>query len=162
MSAENTDLERRVLAAEQILQALIAHMVETEPKFLERLSDTFAHPVHLGPGRADYTGTAAHAARFVREVIRLGESGREPTGPSKVLQWDDLWPTQGEDGLANENVPVRFEVRKGDELWEVLRNGRLIGGYVSQAGALEAAQIAVHDVFSAGGAAELKAAGDRP
>ena len=34
MNVEDTDLERRVLAHEQILQALIAHMVETEPRFL--------------------------------------------------------------------------------------------------------------------------------
>jgi len=33
MSIENTDLERRVLAHEQILQVLIAHLAEAEPKF---------------------------------------------------------------------------------------------------------------------------------
>ena len=31
MDVENTDLERRVLAHEQILKVLIAHMAETEP-----------------------------------------------------------------------------------------------------------------------------------
>jgi hypothetical protein len=31
MDIENTDLERRVLAHEQILKVLIAHMAETEP-----------------------------------------------------------------------------------------------------------------------------------
>jgi hypothetical protein len=33
IDVENTDLERRGLAHEQILQALIAHMAEAEPKF---------------------------------------------------------------------------------------------------------------------------------
>jgi hypothetical protein len=33
MDIENTDLERRVLAHEQILKVLIAHMAETEPNF---------------------------------------------------------------------------------------------------------------------------------
>ncbi len=153
MSAETTDLERRVLAHEQILQALIAHMVEAEPRFLERLSATFSHPIRMGPEHPDRTDTAAYAAQFVREVIKLG--GRDGQVPPEVSRWDDLWPTHGEINLVNENVPVRFEVRQGDELWEVLRNGRLFGGYVSRAGALEAAQIAVHDVFCGGGSAEL-------
>ena len=153
MSAEDTDLERRVLAHEQILQALIAHMVETEPKFLDRLSATFSHPVHMGPDHPDRTDTAAYAALFVREVIKLGGSVGQVS--EQVSRWDDLWPTHGEINLVNENVPVRFEVRQGDDLWEVLRNGRLFGGYVSRAGALEAAQMAVHDIFCGGGSAEL-------
>ena len=33
MDIENTDLERRVLAHEQILQVLIAHMAAAEPYF---------------------------------------------------------------------------------------------------------------------------------
>jgi hypothetical protein len=41
MAIENTDLERRVLAHEQILQVLIAHMSEAEPKFLDRLQQIF-------------------------------------------------------------------------------------------------------------------------
>jgi hypothetical protein len=154
MDVETTDLERRVLAHERILQGLIAQMVEAEPKFLERLKTTFSNPVRLEPERVDYTDTAAYAVRFVREVIRLGESSVEPT-PSKVAQWDDLWPTVGEPGLVNENVPVRFEIRKRDDLWEVLRNGRLAGGYVSHAGALDAVQSAIQTVFTGGGAAEL-------
>jgi hypothetical protein len=41
MNVEDTDLERRVLAHEQILQVLIAHMAEAEPKFLDRLQQIF-------------------------------------------------------------------------------------------------------------------------
>ncbi len=153
---ETTDLERRVLAHEQILQGLIAHMVETEPKFLERLRTTFSHPVRLQPERHDYTDTAAYAASFVREVIRLSEAVGAHV-PSQVALWDDLWPTSGEAGLLNENVPVRFEIRRRDDMWEVLRDGRLSGGYISHAGALEAVQSAIQEVFSGGGAAELLA-----
>ena len=154
MDVEDTDLERRVLAHEQILQALIAHMVEAEPKFLERLSATFSRPVRLAPARRDHTDTAAYAARFVREVIRLGEASRARV-PSQVALWDDLWPTAGEAGLLNENVPVRFEIRRRDDMWEVIRDGRLVGGYISHAGALEAAQDAIQAVFRNGDAAEL-------
>jgi len=154
MRAEDTDLERRVLAHEQILQALIAHMVETEPRFLERLSATFSHPIEMDPAHSNRKDTAAYAAQFVREVVKLGNSEDQAVA-SRVSRWDDLWPTRGEVNLVNENVPVRFEVRRGEDLWEVTRNGRLFGGYVSRAGALEAAQIAVHDVFCDGGSAEL-------
>ncbi len=154
MRAEDTDLERRVLAHEQILQALIAHMVETEPRFLERLSATFSHPIEMDPTHCSRKDTADYAALFVREVVKLGNSEDQAVA-SRVSRWDDLWPTRGEVNLVNENVPVRFEVRRGDDLWEVTRNGRLFGGYVSRAGALEAAQIAVHDVFCDGGSAEL-------
>lgn len=156
MGLEETDLERRVLAHEQILQALIAHMVETEPKFLQRLSATFSHPVRLEPVRQDYTDTAAYAASFVREIIRLGEASGTHI-PSQVALWDDLWPTSGEPGILNENVPVRFEIRHRDDMWEVIRDGRLAGAYISQAGALEAVQSAIHAVFCGGGAAELLA-----
>ena len=41
MDVEDTDLERRVLAQEKILQALSAHMSKAEPKCLERLQQTF-------------------------------------------------------------------------------------------------------------------------
>ena len=42
MDVENTDLDRRVLAHEQILQ-----------------------------GEQDYTGTAAYAEQFIQQVVRL-------------------------------------------------------------------------------------------
>lgn len=155
MSMEDTDLERRVLAHEQILQALIAHMVETEPRFLERLSETFDRPVRLGSKQYDYVDTATYAARFVREIVRMGELSSAAETSGLVAKWDDLWPTEGEKNLQNENVPVRFRVRRCDDLWEVLRDGRLAGGYVSKAGALEAVQEAIQEVFSAGGSAEL-------
>jgi hypothetical protein len=64
MDVENTDLERRVLAHEQILQVLIAHMAEAEPKFLDRLQQTFTKHHTLGAGEQDYTGTAAYAEQF--------------------------------------------------------------------------------------------------
>ena len=48
MDVENTDLERRVLAHEQILQVLITHMAEAEPKFLERLEQIFTEHHTLG------------------------------------------------------------------------------------------------------------------
>lgn len=158
MSDVNADLMRRVLAHEQILQALVAYMVESDVGMLDRLREAFSQPVHLGPEGFD--DTATYAARFVRDVIRTGvHTGGEDAkpGPSLVSLWDDLWPTLGEGQLLNGHVPVRFEIQKRDDMWEVLRDGRLCGGYISQEGALESAQIAIHDIFCTGGSAELVA-----
>src|SRR4051794_10172949 len=55
MSIENTDLERRVLAHEQILQVLIAHLAEAEPKFLDGLKEIFTQQRTLGANEHDYT-----------------------------------------------------------------------------------------------------------
>jgi hypothetical protein len=77
-SAENTDLERRVLAHERILQSLIAHMAETEPKFVDRLVSTFSEPMQFARREHDYTDTDSYAERFVREIIRLGEPSNYP------------------------------------------------------------------------------------
>ena len=76
MDVENTDLERRVLAHEQILQVLIAHMAEAEPKFLDRLQQIFTKHHTLGAGEQDYTGTAAYAEQFIQQVMRVRDKGR--------------------------------------------------------------------------------------
>ena len=74
MNVEDTDLERRVLAHEQILQVLIAHMSEAEPKFLERLQQTFIENMHIGASEQDYTDTLAYAHQFIGQVARLKEN----------------------------------------------------------------------------------------
>ena len=73
MDVENTDLERRVLAHEQILQVLIAHMAEAEPRFLDRLQEIFTKHHTLGANEQDYTDTAAYAEQFIHQVVRLRE-----------------------------------------------------------------------------------------
>ena len=76
MDVENTDLERRVLAHEQILQVLIAHMPEAEPKFLDRLQQVFTKHHTLCAGEQDYTGTAAYGEHFIQQVVRLRDEAR--------------------------------------------------------------------------------------
>lgn len=144
-----------MLAHEQILQALIAHMVETEPKFLERLSATFGRPVRVTQALRDYKDTADYAAAFVREIVKLGDARTAKSGLSLVAKWDDLWPTRGETNLQNENVPVRFEIFHREGIWEVVRDGQLIGGYVHHTGAREAALAAVQTLFEDGRSAEI-------
>jgi hypothetical protein len=76
MGVENTDLERRVLTHEQILQVLIAHMAEAEPKFLDRLQQTFTKHHTLGSDEHDYTGTAAYTEQFIQQVVLVSDKGR--------------------------------------------------------------------------------------
>jgi hypothetical protein len=64
------------LAHEQILQVLIAHMAEAEPKFLDRLQQIFAKHHTLGADEHDYTDTAAHAEQFIQRVVRVRDKGR--------------------------------------------------------------------------------------
>jgi hypothetical protein len=77
MDVENTDLERRVLAHEQILQVLIAHMAEAEPKFLDRLQQTFTQHHTLGADEHDYTGTATYAEQLIQQVVRQRQRARQ-------------------------------------------------------------------------------------
>ncbi|MFN3807952.1 hypothetical protein [Asticcacaulis sp.] len=154
MTQDNA-IECRMLAHEQILQGLIAHMVETEPAFLERLSATFCRPVRVARALQDYTDTADYAAAFVREIVKLGENRAAQQGGSLVARWDDLWPTRGECNLQNENIPVRFEIFHREGIWELLRDGQLIGGYVHHTGAREAALTGIQRLFEEGRAAEI-------
>ncbi len=80
MAIEIADLERRMLAQEQVLQVLIAHMTEAEPKFLDRLRAVFAGDQPPGRAEQDLTGTEQYAMQFIRriEVLReTGESGED-------------------------------------------------------------------------------------
>ena len=76
MAVENTDLERRVLAHERILQALIAHLAEADPSVLTRLRDVFTEHHALGADEQDYTDTAGYAEQFIHEVMRVGRHAR--------------------------------------------------------------------------------------
>jgi hypothetical protein len=64
------------LAHEQILQVLIAHMAEAEPKFLDRLQQIFTKHHTLGADEQDYTDTAAYAEQFIHHVMRLRDRER--------------------------------------------------------------------------------------
>jgi hypothetical protein len=68
MPVEDTELERRVLAHERILRALIRHMAEQEPEFLARLKKTFGRGHNLGEDEQDYTSTQQYADQFIRAI----------------------------------------------------------------------------------------------
>lgn len=74
MGAENTDLERRVLAHERILQVLIGHMAENEPKFLDRLKALFTRHHTLGADEQEHFSTDQYAEQFIRQIEALQEN----------------------------------------------------------------------------------------
>jgi hypothetical protein len=49
-------------------------MSEAEPKFLERLQQTFIENMHIGASEQDYTDTLAYAHQFIGQVARLKEN----------------------------------------------------------------------------------------
>jgi hypothetical protein len=114
---ETTQLERRVLVLERILQALIAHMAETEPRFIDRLSVTFTDPIGVAHGEQNYIDTASYAERFIREIVRLGEKAGGPNHSG---------------------------------IWEVTKDGRFLGDFLSEREALDSAQAAVRSVVGGG------------
>ena len=161
---ETTELERRVLVLERILQALIAHMAETEPRFIDRLSVTFTDPIGVAHGEQNYIDTASYAERFIREIVRLGE---KPRGPKIGIPRSSPTPKRVEQGVAPtlgtpDRLPVVvFELRHHSGIWEVTKDGRFLGDFLSEREALDSAQAAVRSVVGGGGFASLSGAVDR-
>ncbi len=68
MPIENTELERRVLAHERILQALIEHIADEQPHILDRLNKSFGEGHDLGSCEQDFTSTAQYAEHFMQII----------------------------------------------------------------------------------------------
>ena len=154
----SADLELKVLAHEQILQAMIAYIGETGPGLADYLAATFGVSTGIDESHQDRVDVATHAARLVRAVIDAGASNSRT---KVVLPAGDLPPERGQMNIVNENLLVRLEIHHAAELWEITRNGRLIGGYVSRLGAMEVALAAVNEIVGHGGSVELIAIAPR-
>lgn len=139
--AEDTDLERRVLAHERILQALIAHMAETEPKFLERLNEKFSEPMRMVRNEQDYTDTDAYAEEFIRAVVRLGQkSVGSAVAPAKAAPSKSRPPVPVRAGQTLLPAFPRVQVREQSGIWEVTADGRFHGQYLKEEHAFAAAK----------------------
>lgn len=154
-TVENTDLERRVLAHERILQVLIAHMAEAEPRFLDRLRTVFSDPMRVSRAEHDYTDTDAYAERFIREVLRLGDWARRPHVPREQPQ-SSLSPERNADASTKPSnaITILFQMRHRAGIWEVTKDGAFFGHYHHQQQAWEATKAAVAAVIANGGWAE--------
>lgn len=72
MPPQETDLERRVLAHERILQFLLAELAQADPSLADRLTMAF-WPKGRNSYQHDHTDTEDYAEAFVRQVLKLNE-----------------------------------------------------------------------------------------
>ena len=75
-SPEITDLERRVLAHERVLQALIAYMSRAEPRFVDHLRDRFVEPMKMARREQDHRDADDYAEEFIRAAEATLQWGR--------------------------------------------------------------------------------------
>lgn len=143
-AAETTDLERRVLAHERILQALIAYMARTEPRFVDHLRERFVEPMRLAQREHDHRDTDDYAEEFIRAVMLLGEARAPRTKEPKVTDKHPGSP-KGQGRLAPlQERPARrdrVQVRERNGIWEVKVDGKFRGDYHQKEHALAAAAL---------------------
>lgn len=157
-NVEDTDLERRVLAHERILQALIAHMAEGEPTFFARLSAVFSDPAFVGRREHDYTDTHDYAHQFIEEVARImarrSEHGMAPDPAQQETVAQD--PATDAAIPRREGAPVTLlEVSKRSGVWAVTKDGKFYGHYIGDQSAFNAAEAEAMAIVAAGGTADL-------
>lgn len=152
--SEVSDIERRVLAHERILQALIAHLSKEDPEALLSLKNAFCDPIRVSHNEHDYTDTEAYAEQFLREVTRLGESLA-----GKALAPQDNRPTPRAPTLpivaSSPTTTVEFRVRQRTGIWEVTRDSKFFGDYRTEDLALKHAKAAIRSIQDEGGLATL-------
>jgi hypothetical protein len=124
---DDTDLERRVLAHERILQTLIAHMAETQPKFLLRLTDTFCVPMKMERHEQDYTDTDSYAEEFIRSVAGLGEKSAKKASKRVKNSQSRYLPSAGRESIKI--APSPFHIKHEGGVWRVGKNGHFHADY---------------------------------
>lgn len=139
MAVEGTDLERRVLAHEQILQALMAQLAEGQSGFLDQMRDRFAC-ARRGAHEHDYVETADYAEAFLHEVMRLirVRGARPRHAPSTRSS------ARVPAGVPSSSVVIRGALTGG--VWHVTRDNVFVGDYLFESAARQAADAAAGDV----------------
>ena len=149
MPVENTDLERRVLAHEQILQELMAQLAEDHPHFLDRMRERFAG-ARRGAHEQDYFETADYAEVFLHEVMRLCRvRGEKRAVPPADLDTYSPPPARATD------LPVVIRCAHRGGVWHVTRDDAFLGDYMEQEPARTAAAQAAREVERQGRRAEV-------
>ncbi|ETX12802.1 hypothetical protein OCH239_17005 [Roseivivax halodurans JCM 10272] len=132
------------MAHERILQALIAYMARTEPRFVDHLRERFVEPMKRTQREHDHRETDDYAEEFIRAVMLLGE---ERTPNEKEPDMTDKQPVppsiRGEPGasLARAAQRAGVQVRERNGIWEVTADGKFHGDYHQKEHALAAAAL---------------------
>jgi hypothetical protein len=158
---EGTDLERRVLANERILQVLIAHMAETDPKFVAQLNAVFGEALPASRREYDFTDTDAYADQFVRKVVQLVEQyGKRSKVREPTPHWGDV--SQSDAPSSAVSAVTQLEVKRHAGIWEIIRDGQFYGHYDDDQPAFDAAEAVAVAVVASGGSADLVWTDGRP
>lgn len=141
MPPQETDLERRVLAHERILQFLLAELAQADPSLADRLTTAF-WPKSRNSHQHDHTDAEDYAEAFVRQVLKLNEQRSDlPSRPPSLA----MTSSRTEPPIATNEIPVVVKPRSG--VWEVSRARRHIGDYMDRSAAFETAlAIALEDI----------------
>ena len=127
---EATDLERRVLAHEQILQSLSAYMSRSEPRFLDYLAKTFVEPMDMARREHDFTDTDSYAKDFVRAAAALNDA--HPQEADVIKDEKDhiqLRTHAAPDGLTRAPWEDRVKTTFRNGIWTVVVDGEFAGDY---------------------------------
>ncbi|TCS59022.1 hypothetical protein EDD52_12352 [Primorskyibacter sedentarius] len=143
-SPETTDLERRVLAHERILQALIAFMARTEPRFVDHLRERFVEPMSMARHEHDHRETDDYAEEFIRAVMLLGVVSAPKVKEREVTDKQPIPPNSRGGQGSSINRPTQrvwVQVRERNGIWEVHVDGKFRGDYHQKEHALAAAAL---------------------
>ncbi|MGC9418301.1 MAG: hypothetical protein ACP5EN_04940 [Rhodovulum sp.] len=142
--AETTDLERRVLAHERVLQALIAYMARTEPRFIDHLRERFVEPMRMANHEHDHRETDDYAEEFIRAVMLLGDVRAPKAKEPDVTDKQAVPPRSKGAQEASMNGPEQrcgIQVHERNGIWEVRVDGKFRGDYHQKEHALAAAAL---------------------
>jgi hypothetical protein len=137
--SEVTDLERRVLAHERVLQSLIAYMAQTEPHFVDHLLSSFLDTMSMA--RREHHGRDAddYAEEFIRAVMLLQEQRAPHPGAMRHPAPGHAGSRSPEPEPKRSASPVEVQERNG--VWRVSIGGVFHGDYRMKADALAAAAL---------------------
>ena len=143
-SPETTDLERRVLAHEKVLQALIAFMARTEPRFIDHLRARFVETMRMTRHEHDHRETDDYAEEFIRAVMLLGEVRAPNAKEPEMTNMKPVPPKSRGAQNSSMNRPAQrggVQVRERNGIWEVQVGGKFRGDYHQKEHALAAAAL---------------------
>ena len=141
---ESTDLERRVLAHQKVLQALIAYMARTDSRFIDHLRERFVEPMRMARHEHDHRDTDDYAEEFIRAVMLLGDVRAPVTKEPEVTDKHPVPPKSGGGQGSSTNEPSQgggVQVRERNGIWEVRVDGKFRGDYHQKEHALAAAAL---------------------
>ncbi len=149
MTVENTDLERRVLAHERILQTLIAELAAGNPRIIDAVKEKFVVEARRSY-QHDYVETDDYAEQFMVEVQRLIRSLPQRDAQLQPKA-DQPEPALFANATRKPADLIRTKLRHG--VWHVTRNDTFLGDYKAPGPAFDAAIKLARDIERDGGSA---------